>query len=364
MRRVLGYLLVLLMLIDALLSVYAAARAPYPGAVPLGSPMAYRNIYLHVPIAWATYMLFMIGFILSILYLITQKKIFDKYSALFIYAGIIYAFMVLATGSAWAAESWGSFWNWDPRETGVLILFIAYLVYVAIRRSIQDPERKAMVSAVYAVAAFAAVPISFIMPYVASGSLHPKISNTESFISQPSVRSIFFTKVLTTVLVAVLLPVAVGLGLKREVAMGALVAAIILFVGTLLVFPWGVTGRVVEVRLLPGNMRMEAYTTKGIETIKGYLQVTVFNGNSNVTVTVTKPDNIPKPQFIEAPGFAKKSKLLVRYHGQELWPTLLGHIVRVEKGDVKPLNPFCIPWTLFVYAVGLLILAYILPRAS
>jgi len=364
MRRALGYLLVLLMAIDALITVYAAARAPYPGAVPLGSPMAYRNIYLHVPIAWATYMLFMIGFVLSVLYLATQKKVFDKYSSLFIYAGIVYAFMVLATGSAWAAESWGSFWNWDPRETGVLILFIAYLVYVAIRKSIQDPERKAMVSAVYAVAAFAAVPISFVMPYVASGSLHPKISNTESFISQPSVRWIFFTKVFTTVIVAILIPVAIGLGLKREVTIGALASATILFLGALLVFPWGATGRVVEVRLLPGNMKMEAYTTKGVETIKGYLRVTVLNGNANVTVTVTKPSGLPKPQFIEAPGFARHSKLLVRYHGQELWPTLLGHIVKVEKNSVQPLNPFCIPWTLFVYAVGLLILAYILPRAS
>jgi len=359
-----GYALVALMVVDAVLSVYAAMRAPYPGAVPLGSPMAYRNIYLHVPIAWATYVLFIIGFVLAIAYLATQKKVFDKYSALFIYAGIVYAFMVLATGSAWAAESWGSFWNWDPRETGVLILFIAYLVYVAIRKSIQDPERRATVSAVYAIAAFATVPISFIMPYVAGGSLHPTLEATRGFISQPSVRSIFFTKVVTTIAIAVLIPIVAGLGLKKELTIGAAISAAILLIGAVMVFPWGATGRVVRVELVPGNAELIAYTAEGKLKIDGYLKATIARPEGNITVVIEDLRGTPTPQFIDVPGFARGSNLTVKYEGKELWPTLLGHIVKVNNNRVETLNPFCIAWTLFIYAVGIVTLAYILPRAS
>ncbi len=363
MKRAIGVAVAILLILDAVVSVYAALKAPYPAAVPLGSPMAYRNIYLHVPIAWTTYMLFMIGFILAILYLVTQKEVFDKYSALFIYAGIIYAFMVLATGSAWAAESWGSFWNWDPRETGVLILFIAYLVYVALRHSIRDPKKRATVSAVYAVAAFATVPVSFMMPYIAKGSLHPTMKSTESFISQPSVRTLFFSKVMLTTLVGILIPIAVGVGAKKELLLGAGVAALILFIGAVLAFPWGASGRVVRVEIAKGNAELYAYVGKGYQEIRGSLIVYVNEGGQLKKVHVTNMQGIPKPEFVEVPSFARNSNLSVVYKGEKLWPTLLGHIVKIERNRVVALNPFCIPWTLFIYGVGLLMLAYILPRA-
>ncbi|UXD21403.1 cytochrome C assembly protein [Ignicoccus pacificus DSM 13166] len=351
-EKVIATVLAIFMIVDAVLSVNAALHAPFPAAVPLGSPAAYLNVYLHVPIAWATYMLFIIGFILAIAYLATGNKKFDKYSELFIYTALVYAFLTLITGSMWAMESWGSAWNWDPRETAVLLLFIAYLVYVAIRYSIRDPERRATVSAVFAIAAFATVPISFLAPYLIHGSLHPTMSNTESFLSHPSTKTYFFSKVFTTVVTAILIPIAIGMRAdKKIVTAGALGMFIILIIGALMVMPWGATGRVEAAYFTKGSLKFQFYTANNkIMTHTGGLIITV-NGK-NITLTTSK--GLPKPNFIPVPNFARgtnKTGIVVECCGSKYWPTILGHIVKVSNGKVTVLKPFTVAWTLLTYGI-------------
>jgi len=351
-KKIIATVLTIFMIADALLSVNAALHGSFPAAVPLGSPAAYLNVYLHVPIAWATYILFIIGFVLAIAYLATGNIKFDKYSELFIYTGLVYAFLTLITGSVWAMESWGSPWNWDPRETAVLLLFIAYLVYVAVRYSIRDPERRATVSAVFAIAAFATVPISFLAPYLVQGSLHPTMSNTGSFLSSPSTKAYFFTKVLTTVITAVLIPIALGIGAdKKIITVGALGMSVILLVGALLVMPWGASGRAEAAYLVKGDLKLQFYTTNNSLVVnEGGLIVTV-NGK-NITLTTTQ--GLPKPNFIPVPNFARgvnATGIVVECCGDKYWPTVLGHIVKVENGKVTVLKPFTVAWTLLTYGI-------------
>ncbi len=362
-KKAIGYLLIVVAIVDAALSVYDVLNAPYPAAVPLGSPMAYLNIYLHVPIAWSTYILYILGMIFAIIYLAKRNEKYDKLSSIFIYTAIVYSFLVLATGSAWAKESWGSYWNWDPRETGVLLLFIAYLVYVAIRKSIADPERRATISAVYAIAAFATVPISFAMPYIMPSSLHPTLSNTKSFVSHPRVKVLFFSKVLTAVLLSILIPLSIYFRAIKELRIGITIAAIILLIGAIMVYPWHASGRVVKVQFVKSNngAPIEVYTNGKIEIFKGILKVTVLRNGREYTITVKNIGPLPKPEFVPAPRFAQGSNLTVRIDSLKgrYWPTLLGHLVSVQKEKVIPVRPFCISWTLFIYAIGLLFLAYV-----
>jgi uncharacterized membrane protein len=338
-----------LMVVDAVLSVYLALHAPFPAAVPLGSPKAYLNVYLHVPIAWATYTLFTIGFILSILYLATGNKKFDAYSALFIYSALLYAFLTLITGSAWAMESWGSAWNWDPRETGVLLLFIAYLVYVAIRYSIRDPERRASIASIYAIAAFATVPISFLTPYLLQSSLHPTLANTKSFLSQPTTKAYFFGKVLTTVIIAILIPIAIMNADKKTLTLGSLAMFVILIIGAMIVYPWGALGRVEGVYLTKGALKLEFYNANS----------TVFYHTAGINVlvngknyTLTTLEGLPKPHFIPVPNFAigiNKTGIVVYCCGEKYWSTALGHLVNIKNGKLTTLSPFTVAWTLLTY---------------
>ncbi len=132
-----------------------------------------RVIYFHVPTAWLSVVAFFISMIYSIKYLRKKESIDDikAYSA----AGLGFLFTILATttGSLWAKFSWGSFWNWDPRETSIFILLLIYGAYFALRSAIDSYEQRAKLSSVYAIIAFITVPFFiFIMPRIVE-TLHP-----------------------------------------------------------------------------------------------------------------------------------------------------------------------------------------------
>ena len=41
----------------------------------------------------------------------------------------------------WARQAWGSYWNWDPRETSIFFLLLIYAAYLALRSAIDQDER-------------------------------------------------------------------------------------------------------------------------------------------------------------------------------------------------------------------------------
>jgi heme exporter protein C len=109
--------------------------------------------------------------------------------------GFIFCILATVTGSVWAKFTWGSYWNWDPRQTSIFILLLIYGAYFALRSSIDAPERKARLSSVYAIIAFVTVPFFvFIMPRIVE-SLHPDpIVNSSGKVNMDSkMLAIFLT---------------------------------------------------------------------------------------------------------------------------------------------------------------------------
>ena len=128
-----------------------------------------RIIFLHVPTAWLSVLAFFISMINSVLYLRKKEHLHDirAYSAAEI--GFMFTILATITGSLWAKFSWGSFWNWDPRETSIFILLLIYGAYFALRSAIDNPDTKARLSSVYSIIAFVTVPFFiFIMPRIVS----------------------------------------------------------------------------------------------------------------------------------------------------------------------------------------------------
>ena len=153
-----------------------------------------RILYYHVPVAWITVLAFFINAVFSILYLKKREMKYDLIAESAGQLGFLYAVLATVTGSVWAKLSWGSFWNWDPRETSIFILLLIYAAYFALRSAIEQPDKKAALSSVYSIIAFVTVPFFiFIVPRVYS-SLHPDpLINTQSKIQMES-------KMLTTFL--------------------------------------------------------------------------------------------------------------------------------------------------------------------
>jgi len=146
-----------------------------------------RIIYFHVPAAWLTVLSFLLGAIYSIIYIKKREIKFDLYAESASQIGLVFCLLATVTGSIWAKVSWGSFWNWDPRETSIFILLLIYAAYFALRSAIEQEERKAALAAVYSLFAFVSVPFFvFIVPRIYS-SLHPDpIVNPEGRINMDS----------------------------------------------------------------------------------------------------------------------------------------------------------------------------------
>lgn len=132
-----------------------------------------RILFFHVPMAWTTVVAFIVSLFFGIKYLRTKNLDDDLKSASSAGLGLMFCTLATVTGSVWAKFSWGSFWNWDPRETSIFMLLLIYGAYFALRSSLDGEEKRATLSAVYAVIAGVTMPFFiFVMPRIVA-SLHP-----------------------------------------------------------------------------------------------------------------------------------------------------------------------------------------------
>ena len=157
---------------------------------------ASRIFYYHIPQAWICVIAFAMAMIFSIRYLRTRNIADDDKAVMAATLGLISCILATITGSIFAKVTWGSFWNWDPRETSIFILLLIYGAYFALRGAIEVEEKRAALSAVYAIFAFVTVPfLVFVVPRVVP-SLHPAdsiVNKNMKFTMGPSVRMIFFS---------------------------------------------------------------------------------------------------------------------------------------------------------------------------
>jgi heme exporter protein C len=132
-----------------------------------------RVMYFHVPASWITVVAFFLGAYYSVQYIRKRNILYDYYAKAASQLGIIFCLLATVTGALWAKQSWGAYWNWDPRQTSIFILLLIYGAYFSLRSAIEQPETKARLSAVYSILAFVTVPFFiFVIPRIYE-SLHP-----------------------------------------------------------------------------------------------------------------------------------------------------------------------------------------------
>jgi heme exporter protein C len=62
--------------------------------------------------------------------------------------GLVMTLIALASGAIWGKPMWGTYWEWDPRLTSFLILFLFYAGYLALWEAIEDPDTAADLTSV------------------------------------------------------------------------------------------------------------------------------------------------------------------------------------------------------------------------
>ena len=146
-----------------------------------------RIVFFHVPQAWVAVLAFCVNLVASLRYLRGRDAIDDARAASAARLGLVFSVLATVTGSLFARVMWGSFWNWDPREVSIAILLLVYAAYFALREAIADGERRASLSASYAVLAFVTMPfLIFVVPRI-YWSLHPDtLINTRGSLDMES----------------------------------------------------------------------------------------------------------------------------------------------------------------------------------
>lgn len=145
---------------------------------PIASPAnpvmeeLYRNVFFHVPINASGFLGFTITLFASVLYLKTRDMKYDLIAAKAAKIGVLFITFTLLTGMVWAKPAWGTYWNWDPRETTALIMWFVYLGYFALREAIGEEKARARASAVLGIFGYASGIFTLLSTRIFP-SLHP-----------------------------------------------------------------------------------------------------------------------------------------------------------------------------------------------
>jgi heme exporter protein C len=156
--------------------------------VQLGERM--RPIYVHVPTVSAAYVLFVLNAVGSAMWLWRKSRFWDQVAAAAAEVGLVFLGLTLLTGAFWGRITWGVYWDWDARLTSTLVMFLAYLGYVALRGSMEDPAARATRSAVVGISAALLIPLvhksvdwwrSYHQDRTLFGQLDPSIDGLQLF---------------------------------------------------------------------------------------------------------------------------------------------------------------------------------------
>jgi heme exporter protein C len=119
-----------------------------------------RIFYYHVPSAWTAFLLFLINFLASVIYLIRRSAKADMVALVTAEVGVVFCTVVLLTGPIWARPVWGIWWTWDLRLTLTLVLWLIYVSYLVLRR-FSTSSQTPLMAAVLAVFGALDVPLVY-----------------------------------------------------------------------------------------------------------------------------------------------------------------------------------------------------------
>jgi heme exporter protein C len=132
-----------------------------------------RIFYVHVSLAWLSYLAFLVVFIASICYLWRRDERWDAVARVSAEIGVVFTTLFILSGALWGRPVWGTWWTWDARLTTTAIMWFIYVAYLMLRAYVPDVTRAARYAAVLGIVGFVDVPIIH-MSVVWWRTLHPE----------------------------------------------------------------------------------------------------------------------------------------------------------------------------------------------
>ena len=153
-RIILGAVAILLVIAAAYAAFFIAPQERTMGLIQ-------RIFYFHAATAWAGEMTFFVCFLANLLYVWKRQPQYDWLGVSSAEVGLACITVVLITGPIWAHPVWGIWWTWDARLTSTFVLWLLYVSYLLLRTLVEEPDRRALLSALFGIFAFLDVPLVF-----------------------------------------------------------------------------------------------------------------------------------------------------------------------------------------------------------
>lgn len=102
-----------------------------------------KIIFLHVPAALMAINGWGMMLLASLIWLVRRHHVSALAARAAAPVGAVMTLIALVSGAIWGQPMWGTWWEWDPRLTSFLILFLFYLGYIALWEAVEDPDSAA-----------------------------------------------------------------------------------------------------------------------------------------------------------------------------------------------------------------------------
>ncbi len=131
--RIASKLVPLLLIVAALMFAYAPFMirdAPVEQVMGI----VQKIFYFHVPSAMMTFLAAFVCGTASAVYLFGRNRFADQIAVSAAELAVVFGIIVLVTGPLWARKAWGVWWQWDPRLTMTLVMWMIFIAYLLLRR--------------------------------------------------------------------------------------------------------------------------------------------------------------------------------------------------------------------------------------
>ncbi len=120
---------------------------------------AYRIIFIHVPSAWMSLLVYLVMAFCGFITLVWRLKLASFIHTECAWIGAWFTAVTLVTGMLWGKPMWGAFWVWDARLTSELILLFLYLGVILLLQVIPERDRAIRASSLLALLGTINIPL-------------------------------------------------------------------------------------------------------------------------------------------------------------------------------------------------------------
>ena len=120
-----------------------------------------RIMYLHVPAAWMSMMIYGLMAVWGFIALVWRIRIMEVLVISSAPIGAAFTMIALITGSLWGRPTWGTYWVWDARLTSELVLLFLYFGVIALYNSFDEPRKAARAASLMSIVGAINLPIIY-----------------------------------------------------------------------------------------------------------------------------------------------------------------------------------------------------------